>query len=177
VSTVPPAASGGRPGRHAAGGRTGVTRIVQTEELPPGVDALTSADGRTIIVRASLDQVSRRRAMRAVMASVRRLARLALYPAISLEAIRGALRRVAAAASGAGQAVQQVAASPSDHASGLAMAVTAAAGRKRADGAGVGLGQLAGKLSCPVQVWPVALRHDARSRTCGRSRPAPWPGG
>ena len=44
-------------------------------------------------------------------------------------------------------------------------------------GAGISLGQLAGKLPCPVQVRPVALVHDARSRTCDRSRPRLRPGG
>jgi glycosyl hydrolase family 26 len=126
--TSPPAAPHGRPRRHAAAPGSGVTRIVQTDELPPGVDALASADGRTIIVRASLDQASRRRAMREVMASIRRFPRLALYPALSLEAIRTMLRRLFSAIDGAGQAIQQVAAAAGDHVSGLAVAVTAAAG-------------------------------------------------
>jgi mannan endo-1,4-beta-mannosidase len=125
--TSPPAAPQGRP-RHAAAHAAGVTRIVQTDELPPGVDALASADGRTIIVRASLDQVSRRRAMREVMASIRRFPRLALYPAVSLEAIRTLLRRLAGALSEASQTMQQLAAAAGDHVSGLAVAVTAAAG-------------------------------------------------
>lgn len=129
MTSPPPAAPHGRPRRHAAGHSTaGVTRIVQTDELPPGVDALASADGKTIIVRASLDQVSRRRAMREVMASIRRFPRLALYPAMSLEAIRGVLRRMAGALTGASQTIQQLAAAAGDHVNGLAVAVTAAAG-------------------------------------------------
>jgi mannan endo-1,4-beta-mannosidase len=128
MSTMPPAAPRGRPGRHAGRARAGITRIVQTDELPPGVDALASADGRTIIVRASLDQISRRRAMREVMASIRRFPGLALYPAMSLEAIRGLLRRAADVVDGVGQAVQQMAAAAGEHANGVAVAITAAAG-------------------------------------------------
>ena len=79
------ARAAGRQARHAAGGSAGVTRIVQTDDLPPGIDALASADGKTVIVRASLDQVSRRRAMREVMASVRGSTARA-YPGMSLEA-------------------------------------------------------------------------------------------
>jgi hypothetical protein len=105
-----------------------VTRIVQTDDLPPGVDALASADGRTIIVRASLDQADRRRAMREVMASIRRFPRLALYPALSLEAARHLLRRIYSAAATASQSVQQIAAAAGDHVNGLAVAATAAAG-------------------------------------------------
>jgi mannan endo-1,4-beta-mannosidase len=128
MTSPPPAAPHGRAHRHAATGAAGVTRIVQTDDLPPGVDALASADGRTIIVRASLDQVSRRRAMREVMASVRRFPRLALYPAISAEALRQLLRRVMAAANWVTQSVQQITSMAGDHVSGLAVAVTAAAG-------------------------------------------------
>jgi mannan endo-1,4-beta-mannosidase len=109
--------------RHA-----GITRIVQTDDLPAGVDALASADGKTVIVRASLDQVSRRRAMREVMASIRRFPRLALYPALSLEAIRQLMKRIAGAVTSASQTLQQLMASLTEHGTGIAVAVTAAVG-------------------------------------------------
>jgi hypothetical protein len=105
-----------------------VTRIVQTDDLPPGVDVLASADGKTIIVRASLDRGARRRAMREVMTSIRRFPRLALYPALSLEAARNLVRRIYSAVSAASQSVQQIAAAAGDHVNGLAVAATAAAG-------------------------------------------------
>ncbi len=128
MTSPPPAAPHGRSRRHAGPSFGGVTRIVQTDDLPAGVDALASADGKTIIVRASLDQASRRRAMREIMASIRRFPRLALYPAMSVAAIRGLLRRMAGAVTQAGQTIQQVANAAGDHVSGLAVAVTAAAG-------------------------------------------------
>jgi len=130
MTSPPPPAPHGRPARHASSGGVGagVTRIVQTDDLPPGVDALASADGRTVIVRASLDQASRRQAMREVMASVRRFPRLALYPAVSLEAIRHLARRISGAVAAASQSLQQVASVASDHVSGMAVAATAAAG-------------------------------------------------
>jgi len=128
--TSPPPAPEGRPARRAGGsaGAAGLTRIVQTDDLPPGIDALASADGRTVIVRASLDQVSRRRAMCEVMASVRRFPRLALYPAISLEAVRQVCRRAYDAAASATQTIQQAVSVAGDHVNGLAVAATAAAG-------------------------------------------------
>jgi hypothetical protein len=67
----------GRPAGHSASGAASVTRIVHTHDLPSGVDALASADGATIIVRGSLDHAGRRRAMREVMASIRRYPGLA----------------------------------------------------------------------------------------------------
>jgi mannan endo-1,4-beta-mannosidase len=158
MTSPPPAAPRGRPGSHArprAGSPVGsvLTRIIRTDELPAGVDALASADGKTIIVRASLDQAGRRRAMREVLASIRRFPRLALYPAISLAAIRTMLRRLAGTLSEASQAIQQAAAAAGDHVSGLGMAVTAAAGTvavvtvvvaTSAPGAGAGAGAGAG---------------------------------
>jgi hypothetical protein len=137
TSQLPPVP---RTGRHSQPSRTsGITRIVQTDELPDGVNALASADGRTIIVRASLDAVSRRSAMREVMTTIRRFPRLALYPAVAAESIRGMLRRTSGAVSGAGQAVQQVVATAGDHLAGVAIAVTAAAGTAIAVTAAVGV--------------------------------------
>lgn len=128
MTSPPPAAPHGRPRSHASPATAGVTRILQTDDLPAGVDALASADGKTVIVRASLDAVSRRRAMREVMSSIRRFPRLALYPAISIGAIRGLARRIYAAGSAASQSIQQAASVAGDHVSGLAVAATAAAG-------------------------------------------------
>jgi mannan endo-1,4-beta-mannosidase len=128
MTSPPPPAPQGGPARPAPGGSAGVTRIVQTDDLPAGVDALASADGKTVIVRASLDQVSRRRAMREVMTSVRRFPRLALYPAMSLEAVRQVARRVSGAVAAASQSLQQVASVAGDHLGGLAVAATAAVG-------------------------------------------------
>lgn len=127
MTSPPPPAP--RTGRHSQPSRMpGITRIVQTDELPDGVNALASADGKTIIVRASLDAFSRRSAMREVMTAIRRFPRLALYPAVAAESIRQLLRRTSGAASGASQAVQQVVATAGDHLGGVAVAVTAAAG-------------------------------------------------
>jgi hypothetical protein len=78
-----------------------ITRILPTDDLPDGVDVLASADGKTIFVRRSLDKLSRRRAIREVMTSIRRHPRLALYPAISVEAIRQLSRRVGSSVSSA----------------------------------------------------------------------------
>lgn len=124
MTSPPPPARHGRPASQPAASGAGITRIVHTDELPPGVDALASADGKTIIVRASLDRAGRRRAMREVMASIRRFPRLALMPVLSAEAIRHVLRRLA----GAAESVQQIASTVAEHGSSLAVAVTAAAG-------------------------------------------------
>jgi mannan endo-1,4-beta-mannosidase len=137
MTSQPPPAP--RTGRHSQPSRMlGITRIVQTDELPDGVNALASADGKTIIVRASLDAFSRRSAMREVMTTIRRFPRLALYPAVAAESIRQLLRRMSGAVSGAGQAVQQVVATAGDHLGGVAVAVTAAAGTAIAVTAAVG---------------------------------------
>jgi mannan endo-1,4-beta-mannosidase len=63
-----------------------------------------------------------------VLASVRRFPRLALYPALSAEAIRHLLRRAEATVTNASQFIQQLLSAAGDHLSGLAVAVTAAAG-------------------------------------------------
>jgi mannan endo-1,4-beta-mannosidase len=127
MTSPPPAAP--RPGRHAQPGRASrVTRIVQTDELPDGVNALASADGKTIIVRASLDRFSRRRAMHEVMATIRRFPRLALYPAMTAEGIRQVFRRISEAVASASQATTQVTSLAADHLGSVAVAVTAVAG-------------------------------------------------
>jgi mannan endo-1,4-beta-mannosidase len=74
---------------HSAPARTlGITRITQTSDLPPGINALASADGRTIIVRAGLDKATRRRAVREVLAASHRFPALVLYPALADNRIR-----------------------------------------------------------------------------------------
>jgi mannan endo-1,4-beta-mannosidase len=125
--TSPPPALPGR-GHRAPRPPGGVTRIVPTDELPHGIDALASADGKTIMVRASLDRASRKRAMHEVMATIRRFPRLALYPAVTTEAIRQALRRLAGLTAAVSQNAAQLASAAGDHLSGIAVAVTAAAG-------------------------------------------------
>lgn len=75
MTSPPPAAPHGRTPEQGAPVGPGVTRIVQTNELPPGVDVLAAADGTTIIVRASLDRAARRQAVREVMSVSRAAAR------------------------------------------------------------------------------------------------------
>jgi hypothetical protein len=77
--TSPPPAQPGH-GHRAPPARDGVSRVWQTDELPGGVDALASADGSTIMVRASLDRDARKRAVHEVMATIRRSPGLAGPP-------------------------------------------------------------------------------------------------
>jgi len=141
MTSPPPAVPGpGRgPGHRRGPGRrrrpgtpppnaAGVTRIVQTDELPAGVDALASADGRVIMMRASLDRAARSRAVREVMATLRRLPRLALIPVLTTEGARQAVRRLSGALSGLTQNAAQLAASAGDHIGGATVAVTTTAG-------------------------------------------------
>ncbi len=128
MTSPPPAAPHGRHREHRTVRIAGITKIVQTDELPAGVDALASADGKTVIVRASLDQFSRRRAMREVMESIRRFPQLALVPALSIEAVRQAVRRVTSGLNSLSQAAQQLVTGAAEHASGLAVAMTATVG-------------------------------------------------
>jgi hypothetical protein len=48
------------------------TRLIQTDELPAGVDALVSADAKTVIVRAGLPKSERLAAVRAALAAAGR---------------------------------------------------------------------------------------------------------
>jgi hypothetical protein len=105
-----------------------VTRIVQTDELPDGVDALASADGKMIMIRASLDRASRKRAMREVMASIRRFPRLALLPALTMAGFRQAGRRISGATVWVTQGTTQLVTTAGDHLGGIAVAATAAVG-------------------------------------------------
>ena len=86
--TIPPPqpAQSGR-GRHAGRGAPrralGITRIEHRSDLPDGVNALASADGSTIIVRASLDKATRRSAIREVLAATHRFPSLVLFPVLA----------------------------------------------------------------------------------------------
>ena len=86
MTLPPPQPAAPRRGRHAGAAQArllGITRITQTSDLPPGINALASADGKTIIVRAGLDKVSRRRAVREVLAATHRFPGLVLWPALA----------------------------------------------------------------------------------------------
>jgi mannan endo-1,4-beta-mannosidase len=103
--TIPPPQPAGprsRPSRHARReptGTRGITRIVQTSDLPEGINALASADSKTIIVRAGLDKATRRQAIRQVLAATHRFPALALYPALADARIRRFLGEAADTAS------------------------------------------------------------------------------
>jgi len=97
----------GGPGRHR------VTRIVYSTDLPQGVDALASADGQTVIIRAALDRSRRRAAVHAALSQVRRYPGLAAFPILAGETIRQIARRLAALSPSA--AVQQAAATVGEH--------------------------------------------------------------
>ncbi|HEU5417103.1 MAG TPA: glycosyl hydrolase [Streptosporangiaceae bacterium] len=101
---------------------------MQTDQLPAGVDALASADGRMIMVRASLDRAARGRALREVLATLRRFPRLALVPALTSEGARQVIRSLSGALSGLSQEAAQLASAAGDHIGGAAVAVTASAG-------------------------------------------------
>jgi predicted nuclease with TOPRIM domain len=49
-----------------------ITRIVPTTDLPPGVCAVATSDGSTILVSSALDQAGRRRAVRKALAAAHR---------------------------------------------------------------------------------------------------------
>jgi hypothetical protein len=127
-----------------------VTQVVQTSELPAGVNALASADGKTIIVRAGLDSSARRRALREVLAATHRFPALALYPALADARIRRFAVEAADALSGLVQ-----------HAAGLlapdspiaAMVVSAAV---VAAGAGVTVGVATGTIPAPSSPFTAA---------------------
>jgi len=63
--TTPPTR---RHARHLSERPPVLIRLVQTSDLPDGINALASADGATIIVRAGLDKATRRLAVREVLA-------------------------------------------------------------------------------------------------------------
>lgn len=103
--TIPPPqpAQPGR-GRHASSAprrALGITRIEHRSDLPDGVNALASADGATIIVRAGLDKASRRSAIREILAATHRFPSLVLFPSLVDSRIRRFLFDVSDAVSGA----------------------------------------------------------------------------
>jgi hypothetical protein len=84
--TTPPTQHHAGPSSHRA---PGLIRLVQTSDLPDGVNALASADGGTIIVRAGLDKATRRRAVREVLA--RRFPGVLVFPVLAGLHVRRAL--------------------------------------------------------------------------------------
>jgi hypothetical protein len=96
------------PRRHNAGPSSGrrpaLVRLVQTSDLPDGINALASADGQTIIVRAGLDPATRRRAVRQVLGH--RFPGLLVFPVLAGAQLRRAL---VAAAQGASRLMQSAA--------------------------------------------------------------------
>jgi mannan endo-1,4-beta-mannosidase len=148
MTIPPPEPSATGHGRNASTHRAparmlGVTQIVQTSELPAGVNALASADGKTIIVRAGLDKAARRRAVREVLAATHRFPALALYPALADARIRRFAAEVADAVSGLVQ-----------HAAGLVtpaspIGAIVASAAVVAAGAGVTVGVATGAIPVP----------------------------
>jgi len=101
----PQSAQPGR-GRHAGSAprrSLGITRIEHRSDLPDGVNALASADGATIIVRAGLDKASRRSAIREILAATHRFPSLVLVPVLVDSRVRRFLFDVSDAVSGAFQ--------------------------------------------------------------------------
>src|SRR6202046_3257701 len=103
--TIPPPqpAQPGR-GRHAASAprrALGITRIEHRSDLPDGVNALASADGATIIVRAGREKASRRSAVREILAATHRFPSLVLFPSLADSRIRRFLFDVSDAVRGA----------------------------------------------------------------------------
>ncbi len=126
--TSPPPVAPARGHRATRSRPAAVTRIIRSDELPAGVNALASADGKTVIVRASLDQQASRRAVREVMASVRRFPALGVLPAVAADLVSQAFRRIGSAFGAAAQSVHRVASAAGEHFGGMAVAVTAAVG-------------------------------------------------
>jgi hypothetical protein len=61
----------------------GITKLVPSDELPAGVNAVADPGAKTIIVRAGLDRRARRRAIRDVLSSTHRFSALVMYPALA----------------------------------------------------------------------------------------------
>jgi len=132
-----------------------VTRIIQSADLPDGVNALASEDRSTVIVRAGLDKAARRRAL----AEIYRCPRLVLWPALA-----GVLRRPVAVASRAvAHAVAVVTPdSPVVAALGAAAIAAAAAGAVAVS---------AGPSGGPVTRRPVYASSSAPGRAAARTAP------
>ena len=99
--TTPPTR---RHARHPSERPPVLIRLVQTSDLPDGINALASADGATIIVRAGLDKATRRLAVREVLA--RRFPGLLVFPVMAALQLR---RAVVAVAEGVSRLVQSAA--------------------------------------------------------------------
>lgn len=99
--TTPPRHHHAGPPSHRA---PGLIRLVLTSDLPDGVNALASADGSTVIVRAGLDKATRRRAVREVLAH--RFPGVLVFPVLAGLHLRRAL---IGAAEGASRLVQSAA--------------------------------------------------------------------
>jgi hypothetical protein len=56
----------------------GITQLVQRYDLPAGVNAMATADLRTIMVRPGIDEATRKRAIREVLAAGHRSHRQAV---------------------------------------------------------------------------------------------------
>jgi mannan endo-1,4-beta-mannosidase len=137
MTIPPPEPVAFRRGRHvhSAPARTlGITRITQSSELPAGINALASADGKTIIVRAGLDKVTRRRAVREVVAASHRFPALVLYPALADSRIRRMIMEVADSVS---SFMQHVAAFAGSNPTATALAAVATAATAGAATVGV----------------------------------------
>ena len=152
MTLPPPQPAAPRRGRHAdrAPARLlGITRITQTSDLPPGINALASADGKTIIVRAGLDKMSRRRAVREVLAATHRFPGLVLWPALLDMRIR---RMLAEAADGLSGLVQHLVGFVTPDSPVVAIVTSAVV---VAAGAGVGVGVATGVIpTSPFRAAP-----------------------
>jgi hypothetical protein len=73
------------------------------------------------MVRASLDRAGRKRAMREVMATIRRFPRLALYPAMTMDGLRQGARRIGSITAAITQNATQLASTAGEHLSGIAV--------------------------------------------------------
>ena len=125
MTIQPPEPVAPRRGRHvdpAPARILGITRITQSSELPAGINALASADGKMIIVRAGLDKATRRRAVRDVLAASHRFPALVLYPALADSRIRRMIMEVTDAA---GSLMQHVASFAGSNPTATAMAAVA----------------------------------------------------
>jgi glycosyl hydrolase family 26 len=152
MTLPPPQPAAPRRGRHAdrAPARLlGITRITQTSDLPPGINALASADGKTIIVRSGLDKVSRRRAVREVLAATHRFPGLVLWPVLLDMRIRRMLAEAADRLSGLVQHLVGFVTPDSPVVALVTSAVVVAAG------AGVGVGVATGVIpTSPFRAVP-----------------------
>ncbi len=168
--TIPPPqpARPGR-GRHASPGPRpvlGITRIEHRSDMPDGVNALASADGTTIIVRAGLDSAARRRAVREVLAATHRFPSLALLPVLVDARIRRLILDAGDTASGVVQHVTTLATPASPVTAVVASVAVLAAG------AGA-VGVATGVIGSPGP----AGHHRPSGATSSGSRSRPGPGG